>query len=156
VGELRVATASRIAEIYAESGDRLWWALFAYTGDREAARDAAAEAFARALRSTDVIRDPRAWIWKVAFKVATTEIRRRRMEGAERETSYEIDDRAVAVAEALRRLPSRQRAVTVLFYLEDLPTKDVARILGISSATVSVHLHRARGTLRRLLEDSDD
>jgi DNA-directed RNA polymerase specialized sigma24 family protein len=33
--------------------------------------------------------------------------------------SYEIDDRAVAVMIALERLSPNQRAVFVLFYLED-------------------------------------
>src|SRR6478672_4298952 len=67
VDDVQVTEASDIERLYREAGDRLWWALLAYTGDREAASDAAAEAFARALGSVDSIRDPAAWVWRVAF-----------------------------------------------------------------------------------------
>ena len=43
--DLQVSGVSDLERLYQESGDRLWWALFAYAGDREIASDAAAEAF---------------------------------------------------------------------------------------------------------------
>jgi RNA polymerase sigma factor (sigma-70 family) len=154
--DVRVTETSDIERVYRETGDRLWWALLAYTGDRELASDAAAEAFARALTATEEIRDPAAWVWRVAFRVATTELRtnRRRAEG--REASYEMDQGAMAVIIALDTLSPRQRAVFILFYLDDRPTKQIAEVLGMSVATVSVHLHRARRKLRSIMEDDDD
>jgi RNA polymerase sigma-70 factor (ECF subfamily) len=56
---------------------------------------------------------------------------------------------------ALKRLPPKQRAVFVLFYLEDRPTTEIADLLGVAPATVSVHLHRARRKLRTILGDDD-
>jgi RNA polymerase sigma factor (sigma-70 family) len=49
---------------------------------------------------------------------------------------------------AVRALPRQQRAVVALFYYEDLSVEDVAAVLGCSTATVKVHLHRAREALR--------
>jgi RNA polymerase sigma-70 factor (ECF subfamily) len=69
--------------------------------------------------------------------------------------AYEMDDSALAVITALRRLSDRQRAVVVLFYLEDRPTKEIGDLLGMRDVTVSVHLHRARRRLRELLEEPD-
>ena len=152
---MRVTEASEIERVYREVGDRLWWALLAYTGDREMASDAAAEAFARALATPETIRDPGAWVWRVAFRVATTLVRTPARAAEVRESSYEIDDRVADVIRELRRLPHRQRAVFVLFYLEDRPTQEIADVLGMSSATVSVHLHRARRKLRAILGDDD-
>lgn len=153
---MRVAQASDIERLYRESGDRLWWALLAYSGDREIASDATAEAFARALSAADSIRDPAAWVWRVAFRVATADLRDARRSAPELESSYVMDDPVTDVMLALAELSGRQRAVFVLFYLDDRSTKQIAELLGMSPATVSVHLHRARRRLRTILGDDDD
>jgi DNA-directed RNA polymerase specialized sigma24 family protein len=57
--------AESIERVYRETGDRLWWALLAYTGDREMASDALAETLARALASQTTIDDPTGWVWRV-------------------------------------------------------------------------------------------
>jgi RNA polymerase sigma-70 factor (ECF subfamily) len=154
VDDVRVTEASEIERVHREVGNRLWWALLAYTGDREMASDATAEAFARALATHGTIRDPSAWVWRVAFRVATTLLRAPKTAG-DREGSYEIDDRAADVMLALKNLPQRQRAVFVLFYLEDRPATEIAELLEMAPATVSVHLHRARRKLRAILGDDD-
>jgi RNA polymerase sigma-70 factor (ECF subfamily) len=164
---MRVTGSSAIEQLYRDGADSLWWALLAYTGDREVASDAVSEAFARALGAAHTIRDPRAWVWRVAFRVATTHLRepKSRLEAVNtlvvtsasnaQEPSYEIDDRAMAVMQGLAQLSDRQRAVTVLFYLEDRPTKEIADLLGTSAVTVSVHLHRARQRLRSIIGEDD-
>ncbi len=152
---MRVTEASEIERVYREVADRLWWALLAYTGDRELASDAAAEAFARAVGAAETIRDPAAWVWRVAFRVATASLRAPKPTGREPEGSYELDEGAMDVIQALKRLPDRQRAVFVLFYLDDQPTARIAELFGMAPATVSVHLHRARRRLRGILGDDD-
>ena len=59
---------------------------------------------------------------------------------------------------ALRRLSPNQRAAVVLHYDEGLKTREIAGVLGMSSATVKVHLHRGRKRLRELLgsDEIDD
>jgi RNA polymerase sigma-70 factor (ECF subfamily) len=143
-----------IEQLYHDQGKRLWWALLAYTGDPETASDAVAESFTRALSSQAPIRDPSAWVWRVAFRLATVELKRERS-APEVEPSYEIDPQASEVLHALRSLSRNQRAVVVLFYYADRPTKEIAGLLGMSTPTVSVHLHRARQRLRTLLGDED-
>jgi RNA polymerase sigma-70 factor (ECF subfamily) len=145
-----------IERLYKEDGNRLWWALLGYTGNRDLASDAAAEAFARALQAADTILDPAGWVWRVAFRVATAELREaHRRRPASQDGSYEFDDRPLQVMIALRRLSARQRAAFVLFYLDDRTTEQVASILGMAPATVSVHLHRARERLRAILGGDD-
>lgn len=133
----------------------MWWALLAYTGDREIASDAVSEAFARALATRESIREPSPWVWKVAFRVATTEMRSRPRHEIPEESRDEIDGTAIGVMVALRQLPERQRAVACLFYLEDRSTREIASLLGMAVPTVSVHLHRARNRLRSILEEDD-
>jgi DNA-directed RNA polymerase specialized sigma24 family protein len=59
--------------LYRLDGGRLWRAVLMYTGDREVASDAVAEAFAQALRRDQAIRDPR-WVWRAAFRIAVGEL----------------------------------------------------------------------------------
>ena len=54
---------------------------------------------------------------------------------------------------AVDGLSPQQRAVLRLV-VEDLPTSEIASVLGCSEATVRVHLHRALGTLRKTLRRS--
>ena len=155
MGDVRVSQVSEFEALYREAGDRLWWALLAYTGDREIASDAAAEAFARALSAAATIRDPAAWVWRVAFRVATVHLREARRTSIALQESYEMDQQALGVVVALRQLTRRQRAVFVLFYLDDRSTNEIAELLGMAPATVSVHLHKARLQLRAILGDDD-
>ncbi len=60
--------------------------------------------------------------------------------------------RAGDVGAALAKLPARQREVFVLRYLGDQTPTDVSATLGLSEATVRVHLFRAIRRLRTLLE----
>ena len=57
---------------------------------------------------------------------------------------------------ALARLPERQRAAVILHYYADRSLSEIAQVLGISRATVGVHLHRGRARLKDLLEERDD
>jgi RNA polymerase sigma-70 factor (ECF subfamily) len=56
------------------------------------------------------------------------------------------------LAAALARLPAHQADAFVLLRLEGLSTAKVAEILGCSSQTVRVHLHRALKKLTRQLK----
>ena len=152
---MRVTEASTIEQLSRETRSSLWWSLLAYTGSGEIASDAVAEAFAGALANVDAIRDPAAWVWRVAFRIATDELQATRGRLTEPEGSYEIDDRAIHVLTGLQHLSVSQRAVVVLYYLEDRPTKEIATMLGVAPTTVSVHLHRARQRLRSILGDDD-
>ena len=55
---------------------------------------------------------------------------------------------------AMSRLDGRARSVLVLKEIEGLPTEAVAEVLGITPATVRVHLFKARAKLRKYLEEA--
>lgn len=144
-----------IEALYRAQGKRLWWSLLAYSGDPEVASDAVAEAFARALHAGGSVRDPARWVWRVAFRVAADELRRRRRFGPPVEGAYELDDRAQAVLTALAGLSPKQRAAVVLHYYAGYTAAETGDLIGSAAATVAVHLHRARRRLRELLQEDD-
>ena len=57
--------------------------------------------------------------------------------------------------QAVQTLPRDQREAVVLFYYEDLPTEEIARILGTTPGAVRVRLSRAREKLRSILKEGD-
>jgi len=152
-GDARSRPAHDLERLFHEEAPGIWRALFAYTGgSREIADDALAEAFARAIANGTPIRRPVPWLYAVSFRIAAAELRRRRRTTGEVVDAPTVDAPEVApVIDALRQLSPNQRAAIVLFYEVDLPVAEVARRLGISSATARVHLHRGRNRLRELL-----
>lgn len=152
-----ISAPSTIERLYREEGQRLWWALMAYSGDAEVASDAVAEAFAQALGRGYALVDPLAWIWRVAYRVAAGELKRRRQTDHRLpDVANPSDQRASELVSLLRQLPDNQRAAIVLHYYGDRPVKDVAAALRVSPATARVHLHRGRRRLMKLLEDHDE
>jgi DNA-directed RNA polymerase specialized sigma24 family protein len=144
---------------FREHGLKLWRSLLAFTGDPELASDAMAEAYAQLLARGAAVRAHERWVWRAAFRIAAGELqdrRRRRPWGVGAVETYEMPEPALDLIEALGRLSPNQRAVAVLRLYADLPSRDVARILGMGQATVRVHLSQARRRLRSMLEEPDE
>ena len=147
----------RVEALYRQDGARMWRAVFAYSGDPDVASDAVAEAFAQALRRGGGVRDPQAWVWKAAFRIAAGELKRRSAAiGLLPEGSYHDPEVDTALLEALAQLPSKQRAAIVLFYYADASVRDVARRTGMSALSVRANLSRGRNRLKQLLGDGHD
>jgi RNA polymerase sigma-70 factor (ECF subfamily) len=147
--------------VFRDSGPDLWRAIYGFTGGRrQLAEDAIAEAFARAIEHADGIRDPLAWIYRTAFRLASRELQReKRLPPRPPDPAPGIDPFAVQeILAALASLSSNQRAAILLHDLEGFTGPEVGRLLGMSAATVRVHLFRGRTRLRATLtteEDSD-
>jgi RNA polymerase sigma-70 factor (ECF subfamily) len=148
-------------ELYAAHFTSIATQLFAYFGDREEARDVTQEAFCRALaRWPDVATydDPVAFVRRVAWNLATSNVRRLRVATAFRRKHREISEPApspdrVALFAALKTLPTRQRQAVVLHYLADASIADIAGSMRVSVGTVKSWLRRARSALATQLGD---
>lgn len=150
------STDGGIERLYREQGDRMWRSLLALTGDPEIASDAVAEAFAQALRRGSEIREPERWLWRAAYRIAAGDLKERgRRSAATVERSYEMGEPAIELVTALSQLSPKQRAAVVLHHAADFRVKEIAEIIGSTSAAVKVHLSRGRARLRELLEDAD-
>ena len=62
-------------------------------------------------------------------------------------------EETISVRSAVNQLPDKQKIVVLLFYMEDLPTAQIAGILNIPQGTVLSRLHQARKRLQRELEE---
>jgi RNA polymerase sigma-70 factor (ECF subfamily) len=147
----------RLESLYREHGGRLWRAVVAFAGDREIASDAVAEAFAQALRRGNELHDPLAWVWRSSFRIAAGELKERGRfgQGPAVDPAVEPGDPVSDVMAALANLSPKQRAAVVLHHYAGYPVKEVAEIIGSTTAAVKVHLLRGRRRLRELLGDDD-
>jgi RNA polymerase sigma-70 factor, ECF subfamily len=121
-------------------------------GSRDVADEATCEAFARLYAYREGVRDPVAWVFRTAFRLAGRELKRQRryvddaipeLVGGDHVSTLPQD-----VAAGLRRLSPEQRTAVFLHYFADMPLGEVARVSGVPTATVKVRLHRARRALR--------
>lgn len=143
-------------ELFITCGGQLWRSLLAASaGRRDVADDITAEAFSQYLQHRDTVRDPLAYMFRVAYRLLAKEL------ALEKRHVVQAPDRARAaethsvlsprLTEALLGLSLDQRFVVVLHYFLDYPVSEVARVTGSSVPAVKVRLHRARKHLREAL-----
>jgi RNA polymerase sigma-70 factor (ECF subfamily) len=155
-------TAEEFEEFYAQTVARLTGQLYVMLGDRQEAQDVVQEAFVRGWsRRHRLHRDggPEAWIRTVAWRLAVSRWRSaRRTADAWRRSGpppavEEPGPDSLALVEALRGLPPRQRRVLTLHYVCDLSVEQIAAETESSPSTVKTHLARGRTALARTLPD---
>ncbi len=152
-------------EFYESFFDRVARALTLVGADRDLARDATQEAFARALRQWRKVREmdrPDGWVYVVAMNQLRDQRRRseRRRERSPTSGDGAVDNTSavatrVSVRDAIALLPARQRQAVVLRYLADLPIADIADAMGCAAGTVKATLHQAMRSMRVELDDTE-
>jgi RNA polymerase sigma-70 factor (sigma-E family) len=135
------------------------------TGDRGHAEDLLQQVLERVARRWSSISDsPEAYVRRALANAAVNRRRRRRP------VEVELLDRHDGVAASgpaavdlrdqlvrgLLQLPSRQRAVLVLRFFEDLSEAETAATLGCSVGTVKSQASRGLDRLRALVGDNDN
>jgi RNA polymerase sigma-70 factor (ECF subfamily) len=155
---------------YERSLPRVYVYLFHRCGrDPELAEELTQQAFVEALRSHRRFRghsDAVTWVVSIARNKLVdhfrrTERDRRRLAAL---SARDFADTGVAPAspigpdeidEALALIPSQQRAVLVLHYMDQLPVRDVARFIGKSEAATASLLARGRDAFRQAYQEAD-
>jgi RNA polymerase sigma-70 factor (sigma-E family) len=155
-----------VAQMFAQEGTSLVRLARFFCDDRNAAEDLVQEAFIRLHRSADSIRDIErvpAFLRSIVINLARDHNRRGLMSLRHRNAAdlpsaprEPVDDaiagdETVAVLDALRLLPERQRACLVLHYYEELSIGEVAETLHISKNSVKTHCRRGLAALESRL-----
>jgi len=153
---VEVDQRSRFDAVFREHGARLVRSLLLFSGDREIAADAVAEAFAQAIRRGDDVESPLAWITHTAYRIAAGELKERRRSAYPIvEQGYEMPEPAFDLMSALAQLSPKQRAAAVLHFYNGYSKAETAELIGSTASAVGVHLFRARHKLHALLGDDD-
>lgn len=148
-------------ECYEEYADALFRFCFVKTSNRDIALDLSQEIFIRLwdqLVEGKAIENPRAFLYTVARNLVIDYYRKKKSDSLdaldEAGRQFEAGDSSSVTAEyrealaAINRLPEPYREVVHLRYVEDLPPREIALILGESVNTVSVRITRGMQELR--------
>lgn len=148
--------------------------ILGITNDVETAADVTQDVFLRLYRFADRVDPSRPlepWLYRVAVNQANSWLRRRTrwMRVLEEmagwlsiggkptvEAQAEHEDEWRWVGRAVACLPATQRAVVVLYYVNDLSIREIAEILGIPQGTVKSRLHYGRLSLKKELGLADE
>ena len=146
--------ATGFDSFFAATHGSVYRAVLVVTRDQAAAEDAVANAYLRALERWSAVSshpNPIAWLTRVAINDSISVWRKLRLQvpllSAVDLPSLDPGNQA-DVIRAVTGLPLRQRQVVALRILAGLDTRETAEVLGISSGTVTAHLHRALAALR--------
>jgi RNA polymerase sigma-70 factor (ECF subfamily) len=126
---------------------------------RDGAEDAAAETFLRAWKGLPRYRNTGrpfgGWLYGIARHVVLDELRRRkdvpiRADAGESAGAVDQDDRLI-LAEAMERLPRRQRTVIEMKYVLGFSNSEVSKALRITPGAVNAVQWRGLRSLRTIL-----
>ncbi|MEJ5169653.1 MAG: sigma-70 family RNA polymerase sigma factor [Fimbriimonadales bacterium] len=125
--------------------------------DANEAEDVAQEAFLKAFRELDRLRDDQAfsgYIYRICVRLCMDRLRARRAEPAEFESATadqgEAIENRVMIERLLDRLPHDLRVTLVLREVEQLSYDEIAEVLRVPVGTVRSRLHAAREKFRAL------
>jgi len=157
--EIMIASERRVA--------LLAWRIL---GDAEEVKEATQETFLRVfrhLRRFDETLDFFGWLFRIAVNVCRDIEKRHRRRwifapfehalsvASSARGAYETviaNDDAALLTRAIDALPRKERLAVILREVEEMPTDEVAAILGVSPATVRVQVSKARAKLRIWIE----
>ena len=144
-------------------------ALRLFLPSPQAAEDVAQEAMARAYRDWHQVRKfdaPRAWLYRVAFNLAKSSLRRRAIEVrfARIERTRRIDESVQMeritlrqdLRKALKELPRRQRQALILRYYLEMTIDETSVAMDCPAGTVKTLSHRGLATLRETWHKAEE
>jgi RNA polymerase sigma factor (sigma-70 family) len=113
----------------------------------------------------------KSWIGRVAYTIALRHLQHKRIplvehgddddgyalvenigDGFDLEATCADQETSQHLHAAIESLPPLQRTLLTLYYLEEIPIPEIARITGLASGTIKSHLFRSRLRLRGELE----
>lgn len=112
----------------------------------------------------------RAWLFQILYRTAYRQIKKSRREIPDDEIGIQADvtdgitslDRIIQtekerqVKQAVQLLDFKHRAVVVLFYYNEMSTKEIAKVLGCTEGTVKSRLFTARKKLKKKLQQLEE
>ena len=138
--------------------DMIYGLGYHLTGDFEAARDLAQEAFIQAYLRLAQLRDPGkfpGWLRQIALNVHRSQLRRQEVATVALEAEAQAappnpqpSEIEVVVREALNRLREPERLALTLHYIDGYSHGEIGEFLGVRPETVKTRLARARQHLR--------
>ncbi|MBV7506637.1 sigma-70 family RNA polymerase sigma factor [Bacillus sp. sid0103] len=140
--------------------DQLYRTAYLYVGNREDALDLVQETAYKAFLAIGQLREERyflTWLTKIIIHCAYDVLKKKKKEIPVEDfiemlpVKEDRRDEALDLAEAIDRLNEHYRNAVILFYYQDLPISEVAKVMNIPENTVKTYLYRGKNQLKKLL-----
>ena len=108
------------------------------------------------------------WVYKIARNEVLNHLRKNKLDTKELNEEIIVHSNETSVVEELNqkdlnktvqhiftKLPTDQKELLTLFYLEELSLKEIEDITGLSSSNIRVKLHRGREAFKTQLNEKD-
>ena len=155
-------TREEFAAAVTEHSRRMFRAARSVLDSDADAEDAVSQAVLQAWQSLDKLRDKdaaRPWLVKIAVNCAYAQRRKQGrvvyLDDLPQEPAAPEPPQTGGLWEAVCALPPDRRAAVTLFYYEDMPEREIAKVLGVPLGTVKSRLSRARKQLKEMLCDEE-
>ena len=163
--EVDQKAAVTIEDLVREHAQTVFRVAYSVVRNHADAEDVAQETFMRATRhgKLEGIENPRAWLAKIAWRLALDRVRRApeqslddvadRLRSAEgpMDEALSREQRTRLLRQLIATLPKDLREVMVLSTVEEMATSDIAQALGIPEVSVRGRALRARQMLKQKL-----
>ena len=137
--------------------------------DADDAQDLAQECFIKAYQQIHTFQGNSkfsTWLYTIAYRTAVTRLKENKVNTITLdEDQYEVPDNLPGqfeqlqakqikqqVQKAIQKLPEIDALLVTLFYINDLPIKEIEEITGLSKPNVKIKLYRARKVLEKELK----
>lgn len=161
-----------LRELFEQFYGKTFASVMALLRNHQRAEDITQEAFIRAFKRLNSLREPAKfgpWLASIATNLARDSLKREKKyvlseepyETGNRHADSNVEEQVLRYEESrrvrsvLRTLPSEQYQVIILFYYYDQKIEDIALFLDISAGTVKSRLHRAKQKLSALLQERE-
>ena len=155
---------SKFEIIYNRYKDLMFSAAFAILGNGHEAEDAVHHAFLKIIENISKISDPkstktRSYVVTIVENTAINVYRRKKRHPIlplEEQVGLAVEyDGSNELARCMAQLPAHYRQVLLLKYHQGYTIKEIAKMLGMTPASVSSTLNRAKAKLENLCKDPE-
>lgn len=153
----------RFDDLYQKYASIVFRTAYNFLLNKDDAEDIVQEVFIKYFISNKTFNDDnheKAWILTVTANLSKNVLRSKSRQNLELDDTIKIVDHKFDKAitnhldleEAMIRLTANQRLVIYLFYYEQIPIKNIAKIMKSNENTVKSHLLRAKSKMKTYLE----
>ncbi|MBQ4557152.1 MAG: sigma-70 family RNA polymerase sigma factor [Clostridia bacterium] len=161
--------------LFEQTKDMVYFTILKLCGDSTVAEDLTQEAYVKAMENLGALRSPEAfvvWMRQIAVNVSRNYLAKRKPEifGSDEtdaliENMPEVEEGFLPEDYASRRetcriimriidsLPEKQRLAVIMYYYNEIPVADIAKIMGVSENTVKSRLNYARAQIKEQVEE---
>ncbi|NRD81121.1 sigma-70 family RNA polymerase sigma factor [Bacillus sp. BRMEA1] len=149
--------------------NQLYRTAYIYVQNKEDALDVVQETVYKAYLSLDQLKNPqyfKTWLIRILIHNANELLRTgKKLIKIKDESKYETSDEPtnktnqteqnIDLMAAIQQLDNSYQTVIILYYYHDLSVHQIACHMNVPEGTVKTYLHRARKSLKKLLEGSE-